>query len=200
MSRRATQAAETRQLILEAALRLFTTRGYGATSVADIAAEAGVAVPTVYTSVGPKPELLRRLLDWVEQRAAIPRLITELRDSQVPIEVLALQVRIARQLSEQCGDILAALASAAQVDAEMATAYQTGMERHRDGARTTAERLAMLGWLADGVTADQGAAMIATMTMPAVWRTLHQDFGWSFDDAEAWIFQTLRLDLAGAIA
>jgi AcrR family transcriptional regulator len=191
-SRRAAQAEETQRLILEAALRLFTSKGYGATSVGDIAAEAGVAVPTVYTSIGPKPTLLHRLLDWVEQQADIRRLTEELLASQDPSQVLALQVSIARQLSEQCGEILAALASAAQVDREMAGAYQAGIARHREGSRTTANRLAQLGGLVGGVTTEQATAMIATLTLPAIWSSLHHDFGWSFDEAEDWIFATLR--------
>lgn len=191
-SRRAVQAAETQQLILDAALQLFTQKGYGATSVADIADAAGVAVTTVYTSVGPKPTLLHRLLDWAEQRADISGLMSELRASQDPVRVLGLQVSIARRLSERSGYVLAALASAAQVDPDMASTYAAGLARHRDGARKTADLLAQLGALSSGVTAERAAAMIATLTLPAIWSGFHRDFAWSFDEAEQWIFNTLR--------
>jgi AcrR family transcriptional regulator len=50
----------------------------GATSVGQIAEEAGVAVPTVYTSAGTKPALLRQLLDRMDQVAGIPELAAEL--------------------------------------------------------------------------------------------------------------------------
>ena len=53
-SRRDRQAAETRQEILDTAARLFAERGFAATSIKDIAAEAGVAVQTIYSSVGSK--------------------------------------------------------------------------------------------------------------------------------------------------
>ncbi len=195
MSRRAQQAAETQQLILRAALKLFTSKGYGATSVGDIAAEAGVAVPTVYTSVGPKPALLRRMLDWVDQQADIPALAGELRTSSDPDRVLQLQVRIARYLAERCGEILAALASAAQVDPELAGAYQSGLARHRDGARATAERLSEFGALRADIDVMKSAAVIATLTRLEVWSSLHDDFGWSFDDAEEWIGQSLARQL-----
>lgn len=190
-SRRAVQAAETQQLILEAALKLFSSRGYGATSVADIAEEAGVAVPTVYASVGPKTAVLRRLLDWMDERADVPELARRLMASTDPAEILNIQVTIARQLSERCGDVLAALASAAQVDTEMAKLYADGVARHRAGARKTTERLAAQGALRDGLPAERAAAMIATLTLPTVWRELHANFGWSFAEAEAWIIGTL---------
>jgi AcrR family transcriptional regulator len=44
-------AAETRKQILAAAQALFVAQGYGATSVAQIADQAGVALKTVYLGV-----------------------------------------------------------------------------------------------------------------------------------------------------
>ena len=50
-------------LICAAAYRLFSTKGYLATSIEDIAAEAGVARPTIFTAVGPKSTILRLVVD-----------------------------------------------------------------------------------------------------------------------------------------
>ena len=50
-------------LICDAAYRLFSTKGYLATSIEDIAAGAGVARPTVFTAVGPKSTILRIVVD-----------------------------------------------------------------------------------------------------------------------------------------
>ena len=54
-SKRRQAAARTRQLILDAALELFTGQGYAATPMTAIAQRAGVALDTVYASVGRKP-------------------------------------------------------------------------------------------------------------------------------------------------
>src|SRR3954462_8547283 len=56
--RRRASAADTRLAVIAAATRLFAERGW-ATSVRDIAREAGVAVETVYSVVGSKRELLK---------------------------------------------------------------------------------------------------------------------------------------------
>src|SRR5258707_727390 len=56
-------AEQTRRHILEAARRLFLERGYVATSMAAIAAEAGVSHETVYATFGPKPVLFRYLIE-----------------------------------------------------------------------------------------------------------------------------------------
>lgn len=62
-TRRAAAAAETRRAVLSAARALFLERGYSATTVAAIADSAGVAVDTVYASVGPKSTLFRLLIE-----------------------------------------------------------------------------------------------------------------------------------------
>src|SRR6476619_2619602 len=53
------QAAATRREILKAAEKLFAERGYAATTITAIAAEAGVAVKTVYLAFETKSGLLR---------------------------------------------------------------------------------------------------------------------------------------------
>src|ERR1700729_1331757 len=62
-SRRRQAADRTRAAILDAARELFTERGYAATPMTAIADRAGVALDTVYASVGRKPELARLLIE-----------------------------------------------------------------------------------------------------------------------------------------
>jgi AcrR family transcriptional regulator len=56
-------AARTHAAILDAARQLFTERGYAATPMTAIAERAGVALDTVYASVGRKPQLARLLIE-----------------------------------------------------------------------------------------------------------------------------------------
>src|SRR5215470_3620615 len=60
-TRRRAQADATRREILEAAGRLFERQGYAATTMAAVAAEAGVALKTVYVAFETKSGLLRAL-------------------------------------------------------------------------------------------------------------------------------------------
>ena len=57
------QARRTRRSVLEAARRLFLERGYAATTMAAIAADAGVSVETVYKAFGSKPGLVKSVFD-----------------------------------------------------------------------------------------------------------------------------------------
>ena len=68
---RQAQAAATRERIAEAARRLFGVAGYGSTSIEAIAAEAGVAVRTVYSAFGTKREILSLICEqWLERAQA----------------------------------------------------------------------------------------------------------------------------------
>jgi AcrR family transcriptional regulator len=61
--RRRLPRAERRALIEEAAARLFAERGYGATTIQEIVAEAGVSKPMLYRHFESKGELQMRLLE-----------------------------------------------------------------------------------------------------------------------------------------
>jgi AcrR family transcriptional regulator len=196
-SRRAVQAEETKRLILEAARRLFAERGYGATSIAEVAANAGVAVPTVYQSVGSKPTLLLMLVDHIDEEAGIRALARELRTSEDADRVLELQVRMTRQIAKRCGDIVAALQSAADVDRDLAEPLAAGMDRHRAGARATVGRLAALGALRADLTRGRAAAVLAGLTAPRVWTSMVGEFGWNYDETEAWLNELLHRELFG---
>src|SRR5262245_36196838 len=58
-----TERRATRRRVLDAAARLFVAKGYTATTIADIAREAGVAVQSVYKAGQSKAELLQAVVD-----------------------------------------------------------------------------------------------------------------------------------------
>jgi TetR/AcrR family transcriptional regulator, fatty acid metabolism regulator protein len=73
MLRAVTQTADRREQILAAAVRVFAARGYEATRVGDIAAEAGVAYGLVYHYFGSKEAVLEAVFHeaWGRLLAAI---------------------------------------------------------------------------------------------------------------------------------
>ncbi|GAB3128317.1 TetR/AcrR family transcriptional regulator [Streptomyces calidiresistens] len=86
--RRERKKAATRRKIADAALRLFLERGYEAVGIRDVAAEADVAVTTVFSHFASKEALVfeqdedfgQRLLRAVTDRAPHEPLIPALRD------------------------------------------------------------------------------------------------------------------------
>jgi AcrR family transcriptional regulator len=66
---RAQQKQERRQVIAEAALALFKTQGFVATTLEQIAHQAGVSAPTVVNYFGGKQEILLALLKEPDEQA-----------------------------------------------------------------------------------------------------------------------------------
>src|SRR5689334_12875748 len=72
-SRRRADADQRRMRVVDAAERLFLTDGYAATTVAGVAAAAGVSVDTIYKGFGGKPGLVRAIRDrGLEGSEAVP--------------------------------------------------------------------------------------------------------------------------------
>jgi len=70
------QAQETRQHILDVALRLFSRQGVSATSLADIAQAAGVTRGAIYWHFKNKSDLFSEI--WALSESSISDLETEL--------------------------------------------------------------------------------------------------------------------------
>lgn len=163
--------------------------------MADIAASAGVAVQTIYASCGSKRDLVMALVDAIDEEADVASLNEQAARSEQPREILALGVRVTRQLHERCGDIIAALLSAAAVEPDAAVAAAEGKRRHRDGCCRVAEKLAALGALRKEAGADQAAALIAALTWQTIYLDLIAEHGWTLDQCEHWITMTLERTL-----
>jgi AcrR family transcriptional regulator len=190
-NRREVAAAETRREILRAARRLFAEHGYANTSVQQIAEDSGVAVQTVYSSVGSKAALVLALNDLIDQEAGVAALAVELFEETDPAQLIAKAVHITRQLNERCGDIVRVLLSAEPAEPDAAAAVAEGMRRHQQGANGISERLAGLRALRADITPQRAAAVFSVMTSPTSWRQLTQDAGWSYDEGELWLAASL---------
>src|SRR5919206_1480088 len=120
--RRREQAAATRREILEAAQRLFERQGYAATTMAAIAAEARVALKTVYIAFESKSGVLRALWNMllrgdegdapVGERAWYRDVLEE----HEPERKLGLMAAASRAVKERIGPILKVIHAAAQID------------------------------------------------------------------------------------
>lgn len=197
-TRREIAAEATRQEILRAARRLFAEHGYASTSIQQIAAESGVAVQTIYSSVGSKAALVLALNDLIDAEAGVAGLAAGLAREPDPSRLLAEAVRLTRRLNESCGDIVRVLLSAGPAEPDVSAAVADGMRRHQQGATALGQRLASLRALAPGVSPEQAAVTFSVMTSPASWQQLTRDAGWSFDNAQDWLTRSLAtLLLAG---
>src|SRR5262249_12246884 len=127
------------QLICAAAYRLFTTKGYLATSIEDIAAEAGVARPTVFSAVGAKPVILRAVADQaaVGDDAPVPvgdrDWYREGLDEPDPHRAVRLQARNMVRIQTGVVPLMKAVEAAAPVDADAAEIWERYQKQRRAG-------------------------------------------------------------------
>jgi AcrR family transcriptional regulator len=189
--RRQAMADQTRRDILQTARQLFARQGYAATSVADIAREAGVAVQTIYGRLGSKRGMLMALIDLIDEEAGVGALVAGIRGASTPEHALRAEIRLTRVFQERSGDIIGALFAAAAVEPDLAAAVAEGQRRHRNGARLTAARLTELGGLRETLGAEHAAALIAITTTHQAWRELLDAYGLSWDAAETLLYDTL---------
>ena len=188
--RRAIQAEQTRAEILGAARRRFAADGYAATSVKDIAAEAGVSVQTVYDSVGAKADLVRRLNDLVDAEAEVGEIAATIETETDPVALAAIAARVTRRIIERCGDIVRASYDGARAEPDLAPVAIEGGRRHRAGAAAIAARLSSLGALRPDLTAEAATTTIAALAETRLAFVLLDDHGLDLDELERWIAST----------
>lgn len=193
-ARRQEQARETRLRILSAARDLFVSKGYGRTTMADVARSAGVAVETVYAAFRTKPALLRqvwfvdfrgddeevRLLHRPEIRAVLaePDLATRLRaHAAVMTPVFRRATPLLLALRGAAGSEPAAAAMLAEYDAQ-----------RLDAAQHYARAAAETGQL--GVSETECRDVLAATLDGTLWQRLVAESGWSDERFAAWLGHT----------
>ncbi len=195
-------AIRTRQAILDAALDLFTAQGYAATSMAAIAAQAGVALDTVYASVGRKPELARLLIeiaisgstqavpaeerDYVQAIQAAP-------DAETKIAIYAAAMRM---IAGRLAPVLGVLQQAAPAVPELAALWREIAERRAENMRRFAADLAAVATLR--VDPGEAADIVWATNAPELYQLLVGQRGWTPERYERFLADTWhRLLLAG---
>jgi len=193
--RRAEYAEQTRRAILDAARTLFTEHGYFATKVEQIAATARVAPATVYAVGGGKNGLLRTLIESAVNSGENARLRAAIEAETDPGRLLALVVGASRTKFGQWSALMRQVAAAAPQESAVRESMEIAHASLRSGLRLTADRLAAMGALRDGVDAAQAADILWLHLCNAAYFIRTDDLGWSLDRSEAWLNSVLPREL-----
>jgi AcrR family transcriptional regulator len=205
-SRRRAQAAATRRDILEAAQRLFEQQGYAATTIAAIAAEAGVALKTVYLAFETKSGVLRALWnlllrgDQGEVPVAERSWYREVLAEPDPQRQLRLNARNSRAVKTRIAGMLKVIRDAAPVDRDIEALWQRIQTEFYANQRVIVERLAERKALRRGLGVDRATDILWTLNHPDVWQLLVAERGWTPEQYEQWFGDTACAQLLGASA
>jgi AcrR family transcriptional regulator len=185
------RAKQTRLRMTRAAYQLFIQRGYAATTMADIAAAAGVAVQTLYFTFHTKAELLQNVYElavlgegdpippdqqpwWAEMRAA---------------ERLEEALRL---LVDNVTSILARAAPlddfvrAASFDPDPARVRAHNERLRRESYAQVVEHLDARFGLRPGLTPTQATDILLLLLGPATYQTLVGEYGWPQERWRSW--------------
>lgn len=195
---RAEQARGTQLRILAAAEETLADDGYSGSSITKIARRAGVSAQTVYNAFGTKAALAKRLYDVrlagddepvpMAERPAFQELARE----SNPRRALLAYARIGRQIAQRVGAIQAVLAAgAAAGDPDLADLVATTETERQIGTGHMARRLEELRALKPGLDAQRAGDLLWTLTAPEIFRRLTVDRGWSLDEYERWLGDTM---------
>jgi AcrR family transcriptional regulator len=203
--RREAQAAETRRVIIDAARRLFEGGGYAATAVPSIAAEAGVAVKTVYLAFETKAGLLRAV--WEArlggEEEAVPvlkrRWMRELTNEPDPVSKLRLLAAQSRRVKTGTGRLLEAIRTAAATDPEVAPLWQDIEAKLLRVQRAVVDQLDALDALRPSLDAREAADILWTLNHPTIWHLLVRERDWPPARYEQWLSEAFCQHLLGTM-
>ena len=195
--RREDQARQTRARIIAVAARRFLAHGYSGTTMRAVAADAGVALPTVELAFGTKARLLKAVIDVAtagdgEHVAMLDRPWAARAESVAdPAEFIA---AFAQQLTASAGraaGLATAALEGARADGDIAAV----------AAQLMSQRQVMAAWLVDGILlrsalrdgASRGGAIDTVWTLmdPVVFCRLTEDRRWTSGQFERWFTDTI---------
>ena len=193
LTHRQRQALATRRLIAEAAGRLFLEGGYAATTMDAIAEEAGVAVSTVYAIFKNKRAILKEIRMAWHDRTHAREINSQAATQPDPERRMEMVANANRRQWELGAGLIAIYQGAAAADREAAAELEEALR----GRRAALDRLVegMDESLRPGLDAARAAAILRAFCLPEVYREIVEESGWSPDEYEFWLGETLKRQL-----
>lgn len=180
---------------MAAASRLFTANGWVGTGMRDVATEAGVSTETVYSHFSSKRELLDAVIDVAVVGDDRPLAVAE-RDEFAALskgsraDRAAAAARLVTAIHERTAAFAKVIREAASSDDQIAEVLSATRERQRRDVEAGLE--AIIG-RSPTVTERDGVWAILS---PEVYLLLTEESGWSAEEYEDWVAETLARVLA----
>jgi AcrR family transcriptional regulator len=199
-SLRQDQARGTRRMIVAAAARLFVRNGYVATSIEEIAEEAGVSRATIF-AVGGKADLLKLAHDFAVGGDDEPiRLVERPRSREIRAAPTARAyiegyVALVTEILGRVAGIHEVVRAAAHADPDVAALWRNVDRERRRGADTIVADLRSRAPLRDDLDADEAADIVCLLADPIQYQVLVGERGWTPARFEEWLIGAFEREL-----
>ncbi len=182
-SGRQAQARRSQEAVLEAAERQLVRAGYGATTIADIAADAGVSVETIYKTFGGKAGLVRAIYDRGlrgQGTVSAYERSDEMRGRETnPTTIMRAWGELTTEVAGQVTPIRLLMREAAATDSDIAALLRASDDERLERMRHHAEFLLERGYLRAGVSPEKATDIMYTCSSVEIYELLVLQRGWS---------------------
>ena len=176
-SHRQRQAEATKQQITQAARGLFAERGYVATTISAISEEADIPVPTIYSALGTKANILARITEtWMTEARSVSIANASLRETD-PSKQLEMLAELNRRQLKVDYDVIGIYQEAARSDVQMTETLRNILAAREREIRKLVKSIA--GRLKPGLTIDSALDITLALTLPEIYQTLVAERGWT---------------------
>lgn len=168
----------TRRKILEATWELMRERG-AAIRLSDVATRAGVSRQAVYLHFGDRAGLILGLVRYMDETLGLGASLQRVFSAATGAEALERLVALHRTFNPRIDPIAQALDAGQYDDQALGNAWRERLEFRRSHHRQIIQRIYEEGKLPEEWSAEAAGDLLFAITLPAVWRELVRNLGWT---------------------
>jgi AcrR family transcriptional regulator len=180
----------------------FLQDGYAATTIATVAAAAGVSAETIYKTFGGKAALLKSVYDvtLAGDDEAVPLAdrpeVRAAREATTPAAAATAYAELAQLISSRIDPLLRVLLGARDTDASLAEFARTTEQERLVGSGHYVRHWEQAGWLRADISVDEAIESLWALNSPQP-RWLLLDHGWSEERHTRWLADLIRHAVLG---
>jgi len=197
---KAEQARQTRLRVVAAATTLFTRDGFLTTTMAAVAAEAGVTVQTLYLSFGNKTAILKAAFDIAlagddEPLAVAERpFVQQVRDHPDARVALRILVDGLTEIQRRVSPLYEVIRAAA-ADPEVGELLATEKRARHANLAMVAELLSTKRHFERRLSLDDATGVLYGVLSEEMYALLVLEHGWTFEQWRKWVLDSLSQQL-----